>query len=183
MHETRSDGGKKSDGIKIYECVQRRLAPLRKVVRVTSLINGLLTAWRIVAKEEEQRWRIQVYYIFSSRRPLEKREKTGKGKWKNKGILGRATTFLFISWKYTSELEKGRRFVSNDSSFVQDRILRIERWISEKKNTDFRRITRRYRDGNRRNWREIGEERGTILRIYSSFCRIRRELDDGGKEK
>lgn len=70
-----------------------------------------------------------------------------------------------------------------DSSFVQDRILRIERWISEKKNADFRRITRRYRDGNRRNRREIGEERGTILRIYSSFCRNRRELDDGGKEK
>ena len=62
----RSDGGKKSDGIKIYECVQRRLTPLRKVVRVTSLINGLLTAWRMVAREEEQRWRIRVLYFLES---------------------------------------------------------------------------------------------------------------------
>lgn len=58
-----------------FMSIRRHLAPIRKVVRVTSLINGQLTAWRIVADGEKQRWRIEVsvdYYsqptIFRSRR-------------------------------------------------------------------------------------------------------------------
>lgn len=43
-----------------FTSVRRHLAHLRKVVRVTSLINGLLTAWRIVAKEAKQQWRIEI---------------------------------------------------------------------------------------------------------------------------
>lgn len=43
-----------------FTSIQRHLTPSRKIVRPTVLINGHLTAWRIVAGKEEQRWRISV---------------------------------------------------------------------------------------------------------------------------
>lgn len=52
----RSDEEEEPAGLR-FTSVQKYLTPSRKMVRATLLINGLLTAWRIVAGKGEQRWR------------------------------------------------------------------------------------------------------------------------------